>query len=218
MAGSVQSAAANHDLYFPSAELAGKDGLQEFDNEVFTLVFRAMNEPILYSDKPDPGISVFRLVIKRSFQQPLLVKASKQGGGYQLLAKRFGQELSPGLPLEQQQTTMSAADSRTFDNLVRKTNLFDWQTYENPAPLGADGDTWILEGVSQGRYHLAHRWSPDDSTEKRKLEDFLKICRFLISRSPFLEDIEKPVVRGTWKRLDVQVPYRSGWMLGIDSF
>jgi len=35
-----------------------------------------------------------------------------------------------------------------------------WQLPTEVPPRGFDGAEWILEGVQDGRYHLAHRWCP----------------------------------------------------------
>ena len=36
-----------------------------------------------------------------------------------------------------------------------------WNIPENSEVMGLGGETWIMEGVKDGRYHIVHRWSPD---------------------------------------------------------
>lgn len=207
IAGPVKGADVSHDFYFPEAASAGTDGFSDFENECFSYPLKCMNEPVLYAKKVNSGISVFRFTIVRSFKSPQCIRWTKKGARYQRSAKRVSWELSPGASIEQSATIMSEKDSQTLDDLVLRTNLFEWPTSENPAPMGADGETWILESVSNGRYHLAHRWSPDYQTEQRGLENFLQFCRFLDSKNPLLQTERHPVL-GV-KRTNVGIPYRA---------
>jgi hypothetical protein len=49
----------------------------------------------------------------------------------------------------------------------------------NDAVRGLDGDEWVIEGVSQGKYHFVERWCATDEKPKEtrtgELQRFLQI-------------------------------------------
>jgi hypothetical protein len=56
-----------------------------------------------------------------------------------------------------------------------KTGQF-WELSESGGHFGFDGETWILEGSEQGRYHRVHRWSPDPDPDGVRL---MLPCQYL---------------------------------------
>jgi len=54
----------------------------------------------------------------------------------------------------------------------------------NDAVRGLDGDEWVIEGVSQGKYHFVERWcATDEKPKKRGLANFNVFCKFLVDKS-----------------------------------
>ncbi len=52
----------------------------------------------------------------------------------------------------------------------------------------SDGDEWVLEGVSDGRYHVINRCCPSSgSPTARSLEPFIALCKFPIEKSGLSE-------------------------------
>lgn len=88
--------------------------------------------------------------------------------------------------VEAQDFDLSADDSNALGVLIQNLNFFQLST--NDDVRGFDGDEWILEGVSQGKYHLVHRWcAPFYNPKKRRLTAFLALCRFLVDKSTLCE-------------------------------
>jgi hypothetical protein len=81
---------------------------------------------------------------------------------------------------------LSQADSNTLETLVTNLKFFQMSTDEKTS--GHDGEEWIIEGVSNGKYHVVQRWSASSyDPEKRRLTEFLALCKFLIDKSALSE-------------------------------
>lgn len=83
---------------------------------------------------------------------------------------------------------LDADDSKTLDALIQDLSFFHLPTDDDKGVIGFDGDEWIIEGVSQGKYHVVQRWcAADYNPEKRGLKPFLALCKFLIDESALSE-------------------------------
>ena len=99
--------------------------------------------------------------------------------------ERFDPDLV-GKLVEAKDIELGADDSKSLAVLIQNLNFF--QLPAEDRVRGFDGDQWIVEGVSQGKYHVAVRWCADSyDPEKRKLTTFLALCRFLLDKSTLSE-------------------------------
>jgi hypothetical protein len=103
-----------------------------------------------------------------------------------LSARRLGGQagFDPGKLAEAKDIALSADDSKPLDVLIQNLNFFQFPT--DDGVIGVDGDEWILEGVSQGKYHVAQRWCASEqhyNPQKRGLAAFLAFCKFLVDKS-----------------------------------
>jgi len=88
---------------------------------------------------------------------------------------------------------LSTGDSKTLERLIQKVSFFQLPTTDDDV-FGYDGDESIIEGVSQGKYHVVVRWCADSyDPEKRKLTAFLALCKFLLDKAALSE---KPKNKG----------------------
>lgn len=54
----------------------------------------------------------------------------------------------------------------------------------NDGVKGLDGDEWVIEGVSQGKYHFVERWCATAyGPKKRGLANFDALCKVLVDKS-----------------------------------
>ena len=100
----------------------------------------------------------------------------------------------PGNLVEEKDIELGAEDSKALEILVQNLNFFQFST--DDGVIGKDGDEWILEGVSWGRYHVAKRWCASASMynpDKRGLTAFLALCKFLLNKSSLSE---RPMNKG----------------------
>lgn len=123
----------------------------------------AMEEPIIDTSHIDPARKWFRLTVSPCFAFPycfvlekkddktlLTVKASNGDGGY------FPGTLMMTLHLHLEDTL--------YDTISRQLHSVDfWHLGKDSAcGRGTDGQTWIMEVMENGQYHLVSRWCPED--------------------------------------------------------
>jgi hypothetical protein len=150
--------------------------LDDFKRDWYSRALSSMEEPSL-SCGASPVSEIYRFIWLRSFHKPVAVRISRVGdqltlqavvttgaGGYDpgQVERRVNKRLS----VDQWKEAISAIDGIHF-----------WQMSEvnNHGVVGADGAEWIIEGASQGRYHLVDRWSGYDGVEVVGLK-FLRLA------------------------------------------
>ncbi len=180
--------------YFPVRKKAGDAGVSEFEAQWYGKALSRMKEPRLPEVSKDKKVVVYRFTILPTWGNPIAIRAQKQGGIFSLSARRLDGEggYDPGHLVEQKDLKLSEADSRSLDSLVTALKFFHMPSEDEIS--GHDGDEWILEGVADGKYHIAQRWcAADYDPKKRKLEPFLALCKFLTDKSTLSE---RPKNRG----------------------
>jgi hypothetical protein len=176
------------DSYFPIRTSAGGEGVTAFESKWYGKSLERMNEPRLPRFAKDVNADVYRIMILPTWGNPVVVRVQKHGELYSLSARRLGGQggYDPGKLVEAKDIELGADDSKFLAALIQNLNLFQLPTEDDV--IGKDGDQWIIEGVSQGKYHVAVRWCADSyEPEKRKLTTFLALCRFLLDKSTLSE-------------------------------
>src|SRR5437762_6430813 len=130
-----------------------------------------MNEPRLPALIKDRDLQVFRLTILPTWGNPIAVRVQRTDDKYLIFSRRLDGEggYNPGRLVEGNDSLLTKADSIRLNSFLSRLNFFQLPVKDEV--YGQDGDTWILEGVAGGRYHVITRWCPStiDPT-KRDLE------------------------------------------------
>ncbi len=174
------------DSYFPIKTKAGGEGVTAFESKWYGKTLERMNEPRLPGFAKDVNTDVYRIMILPTWGNPIVVRVQRHGELYSLSARRLDGHggYDPGKLAEAKDIELGADDSKSLAVLIQNLNFFQLPTDDEVT--GFDGDQWIIEGVSQGKYHVAVRWCADSyDPEKRKLTTFLALCRFLLDKSTF---------------------------------
>jgi hypothetical protein len=174
--------------YFPIKTKAGSEGLTAFESEWYGKSLERMKEPRLPALVKDVNADVYRMMILPTWGNSIVVRVQRHGDLYSLSARRLDGQAGyvPSKLVEAKNIQLSADDSKTLGVLIQNLNFFQLST-ENDI-YGHDGDEWIIEGVSQGKYHVVQRWcAPSYNPEKRKLTAFLALCKFLLDKSTLSE-------------------------------
>jgi hypothetical protein len=155
-----------------------------------------MKEPRLPELAKDVNADVYRMMILPTWGNSIAVRVSRRGGSYRPSARRLNGQagFDPGKLIEEKDIELGAEDSRALEVLLQNLNFFQFST--DDGVIGPDGDEWILEGVSWGRYHVAKRWCASASMynpDKRGLTAFLALCKFLLNKSSLSE---RPMNKG----------------------
>jgi hypothetical protein len=167
--------------YFPRES---QGGLSAFEQKWYGGALRRMHESSLLGVTRDPKAVVYRFTLLPTWGNPVTVRTTRHGDHYRLSLRRLdgmgGYEL--GHLAEQKEIELSPGDSAAFDRLIARAAFFTIPISEESG--GTDGEEWILEAVSGGKYHVVDRWCPNVyDTKKRKLEGFVALCIFLLHKT-----------------------------------
>jgi hypothetical protein len=176
------------DSYFPIKTKAGGEGVSAFESNWYGKALERMNEPRLPGFTKDVNADIYRVMILPTWGNPIVVRVQRHGEFYSLSARRLDGQggYDPGKLAESKDIELGADDSKFLAVLIQNLNFF--QLPAEDRVRGFDGDEWIVEGVSQGKYHVAVRWCANSyDPEKRKLTAFLALCRFLLDKSTLSE-------------------------------
>jgi len=182
------------DSYFPIKTKSGGEGVTAFESKWYGKSLERMREPRLPGLAKDVNAEVYRIMILPTWGKPIAVRVQRHGELYSLSARRLDGQggYDPGKLVESKNSELSTEDSKTLEQLIQKVSFFQLPTDDDV--FGHDGDEWIIEGVSQGRYHVVVRWCADSyDPEKRKLTAFLALCKFLLDKAALSE---KPKNKG----------------------
>jgi hypothetical protein len=174
--------------YFPIKTKPGDEGVTAFQSKWYGKSLLRMNEPRLPELAKDVSADVYRFMILPTWGNSIVVRVRRHGELYSLSARRLDGQAGydPGKLVETKDLELGVDDSNALDTLIHNLNFFRLPTEDDVR--GEDGDEWIIEGVSQGKYHVATRWcAASYGPEKRNLTAFLALCRFLLDKSTLSE-------------------------------
>jgi hypothetical protein len=176
------------DSYFPIKTKAGEEGVTAFEAQWYGKSLERMKEPRLPDFAKDDNVDLYRIMILPTWGNPIAVRVQRHGELYSLSARRLDGQggYDPGKLVEAKDIELGADDSRSLGVVIQNLDFFQMPTDDDVR--GLDGDEWIIEGVSQGKYHVGVRWCADSyDPKKRKLTTFLALCRFLLDKSALSE-------------------------------
>lgn len=143
----------------------------------------ALGEKPLPGYTKDANAEVYRLMVLPTWGNAIAVGIQRHGPLYSLSARRLDGQAGygPGKLVETKAIDLNADDSKTLETLIQNLDFFKLPTSDHV--MGFDGDEWILEGVSQGQYHVIDRWCATSNTRKRGLTAFIAFSKFLLRES-----------------------------------
>lgn len=124
-------------------------------------------------------MKVFRFTLLPSFDHPIAVRiVINQDGTGILYAKMTDGKggYDPGKISKTVERKINKDIVKEFLNVIESENF--WQLPTNKEVRGLDGDQWIVEGLSDGHYHLVDRWSPEKGSVRIIGSYFLKLSGF----------------------------------------
>jgi len=175
--------------YFPIKTKAGDEGISAFEARWYGKALERMKEPRLSDFTKDANADVYRILILPTWGNPIVVRVQKHEETYCLSAHRLDGAggYDPGKLVETKKVELTYYDSKALQDLLQNLDFFHLPTDDEV--LGFDGEEWILEGVSQGKYHVVQRWCPTSyDPDKRGLRPFLNLCSFLLNKCQLSKD------------------------------
>jgi hypothetical protein len=152
--------------------------------QVFTKFLARSGEPSLYKLISDHEAHSYRLLWLTPAGRLVTVRLSvlQEGGGTLFTKVLTGSRGAryPDTVLVNRQTSVSKKEVAQLLDLMA-SNQF-WSLSETaPAPRVLDGEFWLLEGVRNGKYHAAYRYSPQPGL-------YTRIGRYLAKDLARLDD------------------------------
>ena len=155
--------------------------------EGFTTCLRKMNESELVASTTN-SLNL-RFIILPTWGNPVSIRIQQDVSGFRLTAKRLeGQAgYKVGNLVESKERILSQKETKELLDAFWKLKFF--QMDENkPDENGFDGETWLLEGLQDGRLHKVKRWSANYDMKKRGLENFVDFCGLIVK----LANLQEP--------------------------
>jgi hypothetical protein len=163
-------------VYFPDGALAEPPLEYNFRARWFSKHLWRMGEPSLSDLSRDPACHAYRFLLLPAFDRPICVRLDIGPAATGLLTYK---ELSgqggnfPGRLIIDRSSVLPSREVRTFLGRLEKADFWRAEFIEE---RGLDGAEWILEGARDGRYRVAHLWSPTEGA-------FREAALFLIELS-----------------------------------
>jgi hypothetical protein len=158
--------------------------ISKLKDDSYQQVLQQLKEPRLPGVESDSKKEVYRILILPTWGNAVSVRVERHGENYNLAARRLsgnaGFEL--GKLVEERNIELSGEDSKRLEDLIQNLKFPGMPT--DDGVLGFDGDSWILEGISNGKYHVVRRWcAASVHPETRKLGAFLALVKFMVDKS-----------------------------------
>lgn len=129
---------------------------------------RILKEPILYTEASRS--EAFRFTCLRSFDAPFAIRVEKSAAGPAKLVLKIADGTHGDEPRKLVVNTTKELSSAQWEQLDRAAKASEfWQMPTRITDFGCDGSEWIMEGKSQGNYHVVNRWSPKTDSNYRAL-------------------------------------------------
>jgi hypothetical protein len=140
----------------------------------FTRHLRAMNEPSLWeASRRDPVIIAYRFLWLPTRERPVAVRIEKtrNGATVSLLQLDGAGGYEPGKVVMNKRVPISQKEWDHLKTLIRRAGI--WSMPTRIMDLGFDGESFIVEGVEDGKYHLIFRWTPTPGALR-------EVCRYML--------------------------------------
>jgi len=121
---------------------------------------KAMKEPSLWESSKKQKTESYRFVWLRSFHNPVSIRIDLHSDGTSLLIRKMTTGVTGRAGRLIQNETFTLDHSQTSRFLERIEQYRFWKLPPVLEDRGDDGAQWIIEGVRDGNYHIADRWSP----------------------------------------------------------
>ena len=163
--------------FFPNDVFSGYRLGNSFAVEWYSRDLKALDEPSLWElSQRDKQAVAYRFLWIRAFDNPIAVRVtiSPNGAGDVVIKVSNGAGgYGPGHPVQNESRALTTTDVADLMARIQSTDFWKIPTAESMKGVGMDGAEWVLEGVSDGNYHVVTRWSPEKGS-------YRKLCLFFI--------------------------------------
>jgi hypothetical protein len=169
------------DIYFPVGVFGTLESEEMRLVKAYSSGLAAMQEPPL-SSLAGEGTEAYRVFWGRSFHPPASVRVWRSQGSAYLSVKqltgvgvrRDGEDIFPKSLAVDVTRPMTPTEWEHLREKLSKAEFWAMPAIIE-ANAGLDGAVWLLEGVKAERYHVVHRWSPNEEGYREACIHLLRI-------------------------------------------
>lgn len=159
--------------YFPPGILDEAPQSSQFKEQWYSDQLRALKEPSLWQLSKTQKAQTYRFLWLRSFHHPISVRLDVVEDGTAVVTTKItsGQGGDERRKLIVNKShSLTKEQTASFLDLINEAGFWDLATYaqgvvgpdgKKIVEVDVDGAEWILEGVKDGKYKIADRWSPE---------------------------------------------------------
>ncbi len=167
--------------YFPDKIFSEKDSSNSFVNKWYSKHLTALKEPSIYEQKNDEGVLLFRFLWLRTFHHPISIRLEIQKDGTGLLFVKMTSGAGGYEPGKIKKSYNKKIDKEGVSKFLELLiNEGFWELPCRDDSMGLDGAQWIIEALSEGRYHLVDRWTPEEGSVRKIGLYLLKLSKLRI--------------------------------------
>jgi hypothetical protein len=161
------SLAAQNTEYFPKGALDKDVSGDNFVREWYGVELTELHESPLPPLAKEKTNLVYRFTWLRTFHNAVAIRlqVNPDGSGTLYIKKTSG---ASGFFQKKHELIVDESRPLTAESVTRALETIqkaDFWKMGYPTPQGgADGAEWVFEGVKDGSYHVAHRWSPENGS------------------------------------------------------
>lgn len=171
--------------FFLPIDEDGKKGVSAFQVQWYSKHLSLMKEKPLQPLAQDASEEVYRFTLLPTWGDPRSFRLSKVKKEFVVTFSRLDGDggYDPGNLVESTSKAVPKKDVDEFLKLFGAVKFFTQPSEDENR--GMDGSEWILEAVSNGKYHVVVRWTPKEyDPEKRGTVNFVKACEWLMAKAP----------------------------------
>lgn len=147
--------------YFPKLAFDSDERIHSLHANWYSRELKALDEPPLLETSKVIEEQTFRFTWLRSFSNPIAIRLVIDSHERGTLHIKVG--LRPAnSKFESRTVEITEAEIAKFLKKVSAAGF--WNLPSRDDRRGFDGSRWIIEGVTQGRYHVVDRWSPNSGS------------------------------------------------------
>lgn len=156
---------AAQEIYFPP-KVFGEGRFAKRGAEVDSFLLKRLEEPSLFTKAQSTSAEAYRFLWLRTFHSPIAVRLEVQPDGTSLLTTKIA-DGHAGFPYTVtkliQNTTRSLSREQTdaFRRKVQSEGFWSATSRDTGGPSATDCDGWTIEGIKNGKYHVAERSVPN---------------------------------------------------------
>lgn len=150
--------------YFPKKAFGDDSWDDQFRTKWYSGELKALEEPSLLERAKNPALESYRFLWLRTFNHPVAVRLDMRADGIGVLTTKVTSGTGgfrPGHLIENTSRPLTREQTQAFLTRLQKISFWSLPSHVNDQ-TGTDGSRWIVEGVKEGKYHVADRWSPRD--------------------------------------------------------